>query len=406
MNKSHIRAWCLYDFANSGFIAVFVVLFNVYYTDHIVGNEAGLGDWWWGCAISLSAAVVALTSPFMGAVADRTGRRKLLLAVYTGINIAATLAFTTLEQGMIVRGFLFAAMANFAFEGAVVFYNAYLPEIAPSGRQGRVSGWGFGIGYVGSVVAILLGMVFVRTESLGIRWAWVQVAAQFLLFSLPALIVLPSGVTGKVGILRAGVEGVSDTWRILNDALTIVNLRRFLGAYFLYVNGVNTVIVFASVFAVSTLAFTQTQTLILFLVVQISACVGAFTMARPTDTLGPKKVVIGSLYLWVLVVVGAAVVQSKPQFFVLAAVAGLGLGTVQAASRSLMTRLIPIGKEAEFFGFYALCGKSSAILGPVVFGAISHQLGQRAGIASVAVFFITGLLLLQRVRADGERDEG
>ena len=137
--------------------------------------------------------------------------------------------------------------------------------------------------------------------------------------------------------------------------------------------------------------------------VQVSACIGAFAMARPTDTRGPKFVVVGSLVLWVFVVIVAAIVQTKVQFFVLAVFAGLGLGSVQAASRSLMASLVPAGKEAEFFGFYALCGKTSSIIGPLMFGEVSRLLGQRYGIASVAFFFITGLLLLRRVRTADEQ---
>ena len=139
--------------------------------------------------------------------------------------------------------------------------------------------------------------------------------------------------------------------------------------------------------------------LLLFLVVQVAACFGALLMAKPTDTWGPKTVVTGSLVLWVAVVTLAAIVQTKGQFFVVASVAGLGLGSVQAASRSLMASLIPAGKEAEFFGFYALCGKTSSIIGPFLVGALSVATGsQRIGIVFLAAFFIVGLLLLRRVQ--------
>ena len=397
MKRSVIVAWCLYDFANSGFIAIFVSLFAPFYVQHIVGPEGG-GDAWWGRSISVSMLLVALSAPFLGAVADRAGGRKQLLAFFTGLSIVATLGFTTLEPGMVVRGFILAAVANFGYEAAIVFYNAYLPEIAPANQQGRVSGWGYALGYVGSILALGLGLVFYRTEGLGLNWAWIEVAGQFALFSLPALLILPAPRRSGMRVMSAGFDGVRDMRRILKEALAIVPLRRFLGAYFLFIDGVNTVIVFAGLYAAKTLHFDNGELLFLFLVVQASACFGALLMAKPTDTWGPKAVVMGSLVLWVAVVTVAAIVQTKGQFFVVAGMAGLGLGSVQAASRSLMASLIPTGKEAEFFGFYALCGKTSSIIGPILVGELSVATGsQRIGIVSVAAFFIIGLLLLRRV---------
>ena len=397
MKRSVIVAWCLYDFANSGFIAIFVSLFAPYYVEHIVG-DAGGGDAWWGWAISVSMLLVALSAPFLGAVADRAGGRKHLLAVFTGLSVVATLGFTTLEPGMVVRGFILAVVANFGYEAAIVFYNAFLPEIAPANQQGRVSGWGYALGYVGSILALGLGIVFYR-QGLDLDWAWIEVAGQFALFSLPALLILPAPRRSGMRVVSAGFDGVRTMRRILKEALAIVPLRRFLGAYFLFIDGVNTVIVFAGLYAFKTLHFDNSELLLLFLVVQAAACFGALLMAKPTDTWGPKAVVMGSLVLWIAVVTVAAIVQTKGQFFVVAGMAGLGLGSVQAASRSLMASLIPTGKEAEFFGFYALCGKTSSIIGPILVGELSVATGsQRIGIVSVAAFFIIGMLLLRRVR--------
>ena len=160
---------------------------------------------------------------------------------------------------------------------------------------------------------------------------------------------------------------------------------------------------FASVFAATTLGFEAQELILLFIIVQLAALTGAFALARPTDRWGAKNVINLTLLLWTGVVVGAYFVQTKPVFFVLAVAAGFGLGSVQAASRSLMAALIPPGKEAEMFGFYALCGKSSSILGPVVFGQVSLAFGgnQRVAILAIGAFFLTGLILLQRVRGPG-----
>jgi UMF1 family MFS transporter len=176
-------------------------------------------------------------------------------------------------------------------------------------------------------------------------------------------------------------------------------LRRFLLAYFLYFDGVETTIVFSGIYAVTTLKFTTPEVIKLFLAVQFSALAGALALARPTDRWGAKRVITLTLLLWIGVSVGAYLAQSKAAFVAVAVTAGLGLGSIQAASRALMASLIPPGKESELFGFYALCGKSSSILGPLVFGAVSYLAGnQRAAVAAVGVFFVVGLILLQRVR--------
>ena len=191
----------------------------------------------------------------------------------------------------------------------------------------------------------------------------------------------------------------------------IVALRRFLLAYFLYANGVFTGIYFAGPIAQKSFGFGTTQVIFLFLVVQVSAFVGAFAMSKPTDVLGPKRVVQVSLALWLIAVViivfapdaGTNLKLGQGMFWVAGVIAGLGLGTVQSASRAFMATLIPEGREDEFFGFYALCGKSSAPIGTALFGIVSWATGgsQQTAIAAITVFFIAGFLLLRRVDGGG-----
>ena len=219
------------------------------------------------------------------------------------------------------------------------------------------------------------------------------------MFSLPAFAVLPEARGQGDSVREAAIRGITDFRRILREVLAERELRRFLLAFFFYIDGVLTVIWFAAIFAVETLRFEQSEAIILFLVVQISALIGSLAMARPTDVLGPKRVISAMLVLWSSVAVSAYFITSKPMFFALAVIAGVGLGSIQAASRSFMSALVPAGKEAEMFGFYAFCGKSSSILGPLVFGTISRVTGgnQRLAVVAIAAFFIVGGLLLRRV---------
>lgn len=400
MNRRRIAAWAIYDFANSVYPAVITAtVFGVYYATGIVGNEQGLGDLWWGRVLSVSMLFVALSSPVLGSVADWAGIRKKILFVYTYLCIGSVVLFVTIGPGMILWGFTLAVLANIGFEGALVYYNAYLPEIAPRERQGFISGLGFGIGYAGSVVGLLIALPLVVREHYSL--VWLSVAAFFAIFSVPTFLGLPADRPGSKSVIQATVDGFTGFRRIWADVLRQKDLRRFLLSFFIYIDGVNTVIYFSAVYATTTLGFARQELIYLYLVVQVSALAGAFALAKPTDTWGPKKVITMVLVFWAFIAVSAYFVESKATFFAIAVLAGTGLGVVQAASRALMSALIPEGKEAEMFGFYAFCGKSSSVIGPLVFGTISYALGgnQRVAILSIAAFFIVGLILLQRVKA-------
>lgn len=394
-SRARILAWCLFDFANSAYSAVIVAtVFAIYYAGVIVGNERGLGDLWWGRVIAVSMIAVVVTAPMLGALADRAGRRKRFFIAFTALCVASVALFASLGPGMIWRGFLLAAFANFAFESAQVYYNAYLPDIAPPGRLGTVSGLGFGIGYLGSIAGLLLALPLASAGRFDL--IWLMVAGFFAVFAVPAFVTLPADRSPAPGetAVRPGFG------QLLRDVLARRELRRFLLAFFVYFDGVETTIYFSGIFAVRTLGFTTPEVIRLFLAVQVAALVGALALARPTDRWGPKRVITLTLCLWIAVAAGAYVARTKDTFFAVAVLGGLGLGAIQAASRALMASLIPPGKEAEMFGFYAFCGKASAILGPLVFGAVSYLLGgnQRAAVAAVGMFFVVGLVLLQRVR--------
>jgi len=405
LDRKVVASWCLYDFANSFYVILPAVIWQTYYQRTIVGNEHGLGDLWWGRVISFSMIIVAASSPFMGALADHAGIRKRLLVLYTLVSVTGVCLYTTVEPGMVLWGFTVSVLSYVAFEGALVFYNAYLPEIAPGGYQGRVSGWGFGVGYAGSLIALLIALPFVQLGLIG--GAFLAIAAAFILFSLPAFAWLPPDHLPSLKVGDALLAGFRGSWRTLQDILRIREARRFLLAYLFYEDGVNTVIYFAAGFAVTTLGFTDQESLLLFVLVQASALAGAFLWAKPTDLLGPKRVVMIMLAQWTLAVSVTYFATTKGSFYLIAILAGSGLGAIQAASRSFMAAVIPAGREADFFGFYALSGKSAAVLGPLLFGHISAATGgnQRLAVLAVAVFFLAGAVLLSRTRSGGPTSE-
>ena len=345
MDRKSIAAWALYDFANSVYAAVIpATIFGVYFVQVIVGNEGGRGDAWWANVASVSVLFVAISSPVLGAIADTAGVRKKMLFLYTYLCIAAVALFTTIEPGMVLRGFTLAVLANIGFEGALVYYNAYLPDLAPRGREGSISALGCGVGYIGSIIGLVVALPLVSRERFDLTW--LAVALLFAVTSVPSFLFLPPDRPGTKTLTRAATDGITGFRKIVGEVLAERELCRFLLAFFFYIDGVLTVIWFASVFAATTLGFEAQELILLFIIVQLAALTGAFALARPTDRWGAKKVINLTLLLWTGVVVGAYFVQTKPVFFVLAVAAGFGLGSVQAASRSLMTALIPPGKEA------------------------------------------------------------
>ncbi len=405
-NKKYIISWCLFDFANSSYSAVIAsVIFPLFYANYVVGNREGIGDLWWGMAISLSMAIIAITSPFLGGIADYSGIRKRLLFLYTAMSILAIVFFATLKEGMILAGFSMIVIANIGMEGGLVFYNAFLPQILPKKYQGRVSAWGFGTGYAGSIISLLIALPLVKAGQYELTW--LMVAGFFAIFSMPAFFFLPSDRRAGFSFIKAGSTGIRFTLATLRELWSRKDPRIFLFAYFIYQDGINTVIVFSSLFAATTLGFKPQELIALYIIVQFSALIGAFIMAKPIDMWGPKKVIMTSLIMWSAVVVLAFFIRTKVQFWVLASFAGLGLGTVQAATRAFYVRFIPRDKESEYFGVYSLVGKSSAIIGPLVFGQVSSAFkSQRPAILSVAAFFILGMVVLYFVSGSSqEKDE-
>lgn len=397
MDRKQVGAWALFDFANSVYPAVMTTaVFPLFYVGFVVGDEGGLGELWWGRAVGVSALIVAMSAPLLGAIADRAGARKKFMLLYTLLCVSGVAAMVALEPGMIVTGFLLFVIANVGFESALVFYNAYLPEIAPAEKQGWVSGLGFGVGYLGSAVGLIMVIPFAREGS---DLTWILVSVFFVVFSLPAFLLLPRDVRGELSIPAAASWGLSNFRAIVDEVWRLKDLRNFLFAFFFYIDAVLTIIVMAGLVAEETFGFTQTATIVLFLIVQFSALIGAFALAGPTDRLGPKKVLNGVILLWIATGVTAYFIQDPRLFYVLAVVAGLGLGSAQSASRAFMSLLIPPGRESEMFGFYAFCGKTSSFLGPQLFGYAAFVAGgnQRPGFLVLTLLFIVGLVLLQRV---------
>ncbi len=403
-NRSQIFVWTLFDFANTSFSVMIVAVGYSLYFKEIVAGGSGRGDFLWGIAVSISMLLTAIIAPVLGAAADFSSRRKRFLFGFTLVSIIATALLYFVDSGMIAIGMILFILANIGFEGGLVFYDAFLPGLTTERSYGRVSGYGFAMGYVGSLFTLLIAMPlyaggFTVENIFNVKLSFVIAAGIFLFFSAPLFIFLRDHKTKfeyKVSYVKAGIQRVQDTIRHLKNYR---NVSRFLLAFFIYNDGILTVISFASIFATQTLHFSLQEVIVLFAVVQASGIVGSLFFGIITDKIGAKRTIAINLILWIIIVAAAYFVDTKEMFYVIGAVAGSSMGASQAASRSLMAQLTPKEREAEFFGFYdGLCGKASAVVGTFLFGLISYITGnQRISVLTIGIFFIVGLVLLERV---------
>ena len=402
--RGQIFVWTLFDFANTSFSVLIVAVgFSLYFKE-IVAGGSGRGDFFWGLAVSLSMLLTAIIAPVLGAASDFAHRRKRFLLAFTLASIIATALLYYVGPGMIILGTVLFVVANIGFEGGIVFYNSFLPILASQRSYGRVSGYGFAMGYVGSFASLLIALPLYAggftPENMGnVRLSFLLAAAMFFVFAAPLFIFLRDHkrvFPERISYIQAGYTRVMDTITHLGSYRQVA---LFLLAFFLYNDGILTVISFASIFAKESLQFTLKEILVLFAVVQAAAIAGSLITGFVTDRIGPKKTVTATLMLWILVVIAAYVVTSKSLFFVIGIVAGAAMGGSQSASRTFMALLTPPEREAEFFGFYdGFCGKASAVIGTFIFGALSWFTGsQRVAIISVGLFFVIGAQLLQRV---------
>jgi MFS transporter, UMF1 family len=397
-----IFSWALFDFAHTAFYVLILTVGYPLYFKEIVVHSSNQGDFLWGSAFSISMLIVAIFSPVLGAVADYGAGKKRFLGLLTAVCVLATSSLFFVHTGMIFWGMALLIVSNIGFEAGLVFYDAFLPEITTPRSYGRVSGYGFALGYVGSLVSLavvfpLYAGGFGLDNLFNIRLSFIIAAAFFFVFSLPLFFFLPDKQrTGslKLDFIKIGLTRLRTTYQ---QFPRYRNIARFLISYFIYIDGVNTIIVFSSIFARESLNMDIGEIVLYFAMVQTSAIFGSILFGILADHTTHKRTLSITLLLWLSIVVIAFFIQNKLMFYGLGVLAGLALGSSQSTSRGMMSIITPQEKKTEFFGFYSFFGKASAILGPVVFGFVSSYFNQRFAILSIGFFLLTGLILLQRV---------
>ncbi|MGA0393037.1 MAG: MFS transporter [Rhodospirillales bacterium] len=407
-----IIGWCLYDWANSAFPTVITTfVFAAYFTKAVAADPVS-GTEQWGYAISASALAVAVTGPVLGAIADHAGARKPWIAVLTFICVIATamLWFTRPDPSDIIWVLFFVALANYAFEMGMVFYNAMLADIAPKPLTGRISGWGWGLGYAGGLLCLAVALVlFVqpypalfgldKSASEPIRATALLVAVWFAVFSIPLFLYTPDAPASGLSVTAAVRRGLCEfiaTIRRLRDYAQIV---RFLIARMFYADGLTTLFAFGGIYAAGTFGMGFSELIVFGIALNVTAGLGAAAFGWVDDALGSKKTIMIAVSALIVLSTAVLLAPSKTWFWILAMPLGIFVGPAQAASRSMMTHLTPPDVRNEMFGLYALSGKATAFMGPALLGWVTAMAdSQRIGMATILVFFGIGLLLLLTVR--------
>jgi len=408
-----VWSWCLYDFANSPFTTVVVTFIFASYFARVVAGDEIQGSVIWSRGITVCAVVIALLSPIMGAMADRGGYRKVFLTGMTLLCIVGSVQLYGVLPGDVMKGLIWFIIANIAYEMGCVFYNAYLPDIASPDRIGRVSGFGWALGYIGGLLSLVLALIalvqpeqpwfgFSTENHENLRATNLLVAVWFAVFCLPALIWVRedrSRVPPRTGpILRESFAQLVETFYKIRRYRQIV---RLLIAKMVYNDGLITVFYFSGIYAQGTFGFTNEELIKLGIGLNIAAGAGAFLMGYLDDYLGGRKTIAISLIGLSLATLTAALASGKAWIWMAGILAGIFSGPNQSATRSLMARFVPPSQENEFFGFFAFSGKATSFLGPLLFGWMTLWFqSQRVGVFVITLFFIVGGLILWTVNEE------
>ena len=405
--------WAMYDWANSAFATtVMAGFFPVFFKEFWnAGIDSTTSTFRLGVANSLASLLIVMLAPLLGAIADCMSRRKALLFSFAFLGVLMTGGLYLVSQGdWFLAAFLYV-LALVGFSGSNVFYDSLLPFVTRKDEVDQTSALGFSLGYLGGGLLLSLNVLMVLyPEKFGladgaaaIRISFLMVAVWWLVFSLPLMLLVDepdgSATAWSMGVVQAGFMRI---WETLQEVRQLRNVWLFLVAYWLYIDGVDTIIRMAVDYGLS-LGFDQNSLITALLITQFTGFPAALAFGWFGGRYGPKAGVFTGLAVYLVVTVWASVMDSVAEFYYLAFLIGLAQGGIQALSRSLYARMIPAGRSAEFFGFYNMLGKFAAILGPVMIGWVGVLSGNpRTGILSLLVLFIAGGIVLMKVNVPGQ----
>lgn len=408
--KSVIAAWCMFDWAAAPFSSIITTfIFAAYFTGHIAVDKVS-GTAQWANATALAGIVIAILSPIFGAIADHGGRHKVWLFIFTASCMISTSAlwYAYPTPSAINYTLTWIVLGTISLELALVFYNSFLMHITPEKYLGRISGWAWGLGYLGGIIALCLCLyLFIQSHitwldtntAAQVRICGPLVAAWFGLFSIPLFMMVPDLPAARHSMYKSIQLGFSELITTFKELPKEKNLFLYLIAHLIYIDGLNTVFAFGGIYAAGTFNMDLSQVILFGITMNLAAGIGAISLAWLDDYLGSKPTILISLIGMILVSIPLLLTHQRNVFWAVALLLAIFVGPVQAASRSLMARLAPPDKSTEMFGLYALSGRVTAFIGPWLLGVITlHFNSQRAGMATVVFFFVIGGVLMGRVK--------
>jgi len=421
VTRKEIFGWAMFDFANSSYTTVVItVVYSAFFVGYIVPPGSAIRDSYWSIAIILSTLLALVLSPLAGAICDLSGRKKAYLLATTISCSLATAALALVGPGGVWPAIMLIVLSNAAFMLSETFCGSFLPDLSTPDTMGKISGLGWGIGYFGGLASVLLATrVVIRTppEVNPARYvaenqlAMVVVGLFFLLAALPTFLLVRNRSRPAPGFERAGAltllrAGLKEFGRTLETARQNRILFQFLGAFMVYMAGLDAIVKFVGIYAREEVHLSVGELGMLFLVLQLSAAGGALGFGWLEGRIGPKRTVLLTLFWWIVGVLGiyfldalAGLAHAEPKkvFYALALMAGAGIGATQASSRTVVGLLSPPDKTAQMFGFWGMFSRMGTILG-TSFGFVSDGFhSRRAAVLVVVGFFVLGAILLSRV---------
>jgi UMF1 family MFS transporter len=402
--RREVLAWCLYDFGSSAFNTLIITFIFSLFFAQVIAPDYNTGTVWWTRAVNISALAVALVTPVLGAIADSSGRKKMFLVMFAiqAIVFTVLLFFVGTSNALLALGVF--VIANIGFEAANVFYWAFLPDVSDDSNIGRISGLGFFLGYLGGLLALVLALQMIekwlpKTDHINVRATLLLVAGWFLVFAIPMFLWVKQRavVTHTPGNpIRLGFSRLYET---LKHAGKYKEAAKLLAARMIYNDGLATIIAVAAIYLGAVFGMEMREVLTMAIGLNVFAGLGAFAFGFVDDKIGGKKTILITLVFLIVGTIYGTRVNSAGGFWIAAAILGLMLGPNQAASRSLLSKLVPDEKQAEFFGLYSFSGKVSSLLGPLVYGSVVARTGNhRLAMTSIIAFFIVGGFILLFVR--------
>jgi UMF1 family MFS transporter len=399
--RREVFAWAMYDFANSGYTTVVLTaVFNAYFVSVVAGN-APWGTFAWTAALSVSYAIVMFLGPVLGAWADAHAAKKRLLFISTVVCIAGTVALAWAGPGMVAWAVVFIIVSNVAYSMGENLVAAFLPELSRPEALGKVSGWGWSLGYFGGILALGISLAWVMTaDSRGTTTSDAVGGTMIITAAVFALAAAPTFLWLKERAQPASVPGARAAFARLMETARAAPRYRDLLLVFLcgvfYQAGVATVVALAAIYAEQVMGFKTQDTIMLVLVVNVTAAIGAFGFGYAQDRIGKVVALRVTIVGWIAMVVVAYFSKTPAMFWVAANLAGLCMGSSQSAGRALVAYLSPPDRSAEFFGLWGVAIRLAAVLGPLTYGAVTWVTGgnHRLAILLTGVFFVISLIVL------------